>query len=559
MLLNHNFLILLSSLIYALLSIIFSYYSYPQEDALILFRYANNLAESGMITFNLYGELAEGGTDFLWLVILAIFKSLGIDTFVSTIIFSSISLAIISKIIIEEIAPNKNNYFYILILIIFLNIGQIVGASILGFSTLIFCTIGLLLYKYAYHQNMKAWVFLSIIFCLFRPEAVIFFIPTIFMVFQKDNIKSFLTHLLIIVIVGAAYFIWRYLYFSELLPLPLMVKQIGGELSLQRLFATISMFTSTLTISLVIPILIYIVQYRKEFFSLKNKNLYFFSIILIFAFLYIFSISTGYSSQNIFFRYFAPIYFIIFIMSVYSLSKIGSKLLIFSLILLTFGSIDNSNLINRILDIENRKISHPTYRAIYREFTEKSFRNHPLVQMGNSLGAIKNNKFTIMLTEAGAIPYLSNSKVIDMAGLNTKEYAKNPVTCEDFNNIKPDLIEIDVGIVSQFNYKAIVENESIPSCGFIDKDYLYEDDNVLDKDLLFLIDTYHNDLYDENHLNATVRVAAFNTLFCMKDNELYDEVFINKKSDQIFFLNSSNNIKNAVINSCNIDKHGYFN
>ena len=92
MLLNHNFLILLSSLIYALFSIIFSYYSYPQEDALILFRYANNLAESGMITFNLYGELAEGGTDFLWLVILAIFKSLGIDTFVSTIIFSSISL-----------------------------------------------------------------------------------------------------------------------------------------------------------------------------------------------------------------------------------------------------------------------------------------------------------------------------------------------------------------------------------------------------------------------------------------------------------------------------------
>ena len=97
---------------------------------------------------------------------------------------------------------------------------------------------------------------------------------------------------------------------------------------------------------------------------------------------------------------------------------------------------------------------------------------------------------------------------------------------EDFNNIKPDLIEIDVGIVSQFNYKAIVENESIPSCGFIDKDYLYEDDNVLDKDLLFLIDTYHNDLYDENHLNATVRVAAFNTLFCMKDNELYGSIII---------------------------------
>ena len=424
MLQSQNLLIFISFLVYFLFSLIFSFYSYPQEDALILFRYANNLAETGAISFNLHGEITEGGTDFLWLLVLAMFKLFGFDPFVSTIIFSSLSLAIILRIIIREIVPDKNIFFYIFILIIFLNIGQIIGASILGFSTLIFCCLGLILYRYAYRKNYNLWTTISVIFCLFRPEALIFFIPSIFIIFEKNKIKLLLIHLSIITLIGITYFICRYLYFGEFLPLPLMVKQIGGELSLSRFFATVSMFTSTLTISLIIPIFFYLFTDKNNFFSFKNEKLYFLIIITIFSIFYILSLSSGYSSQNIFFRYFAPIYFIVFIMSIFSLAKISNRLLILCITIIIFGSIDNSNLLNRVLKIENRNISNPTYK-LYSEFTENSYKNHPLVRIGNSIGMNEKSEIKIMLTEAGAIPYLSNSIILDMAGLNTKKYAKS--------------------------------------------------------------------------------------------------------------------------------------
>jgi hypothetical protein len=110
-------------------------------------------------------------------------------------------------------------------------------------------------------------------------------------------------------------------------------------------------------------------------------------------------------------------------MSVFSLAKISNRLIILCITIIIFGSIDNSNLLNRFLNIENRNISNPTYK-LYKEFTENSYKNHPLVKIGNSIGMNKKNDIKIMLTEAGAIPYLSNSIILDMVGLNTKKYAK---------------------------------------------------------------------------------------------------------------------------------------
>ena len=61
------------TLILFTVSICVGIYSYPQEDALILYRYVFNLVETGEITFNLYGERTEGATDFLWMIFLSIF------------------------------------------------------------------------------------------------------------------------------------------------------------------------------------------------------------------------------------------------------------------------------------------------------------------------------------------------------------------------------------------------------------------------------------------------------------------------------------------------------
>ena len=52
-------------------------------------------------------------------------------------------------------------------------------------------------------------------------------------------------------------------------------------------------------------------------------------------------------------------------------------------------------------------------------------------------------------------------------------------------------------------------------------------------------------------------VAPNNILFCLLKNENYQEVFFNKKSDQIYFVKNDNSY-NFLNKSCNIGKSGYF-
>ena len=166
------------TLILFTVSICVGIYSYPQEDALILYRYVFNLVETGEITFNLYGERTEGATDFLWMIFLSIFLyTLKVNPFITSSILSALSFYLIIKIFHEKINLNNNLLIYFIFGILLLNTGQITGASMYGFSTLVFCGLGLITYLYAYEGKLIKWSIFSIIFCLFRPEAVIFFLP----------------------------------------------------------------------------------------------------------------------------------------------------------------------------------------------------------------------------------------------------------------------------------------------------------------------------------------------------------------------------------------------
>ena len=44
----------------------------------------------------------------------------------------------------------------------------------------------------------------------------------------------------------------------------------------------------------------------------------------------------------------------------------------------------------------------------------------------------------------------------------------------------------------------------------------------------------------------------------MQDNDFYDLIFINKRSDQIYFINSSSDIRSTFEMSCEIKELGYF-
>ena len=555
---------LISSLIFFSLFILIGFYSYPQEDALILYRYSINFAETGQIVFNQNGLHTEGATDFLWMILLGFLVYFKIDTYVSTIILSTTCFYLALNIFYKDVYKSNDVFFYVLFCLLLLNMGQITGSSLYGFSTIVFCVIGLVVYQQAYKGNFFNWFISSVIFCLFRPEALIFFLPSIFLAYKTaselSQVKIFIKYFILVSIIGIIYFCWRYIYFENLLPLPLIVKQHGGELSLTRYFATISQLTSTLFIALVIPIIFFLLNSKKDFFSLNNNIFISFILVGMSCLIYVFSVSTGYQSQNIFFRYFAPIYFIVFLISMYCLIQLQkSKYIYFvCIVLIILGSFDNSNLLNRTFHIEKRNISNPTTN-IMQEFSKKSFANHPLLAVANSIKS--ENLKSIMVTEAGVLPFVTKFKTYDLVGLNTQKFAYKPLMCNDIEKIDPELIEIDVGPIHDvFNLSNLYANEDLPQCGIIDKNNIYDEISVVDKKLLTEIKNYkYFEDIDSSHKNASVYIAAQNVVFCINGNNNYSELFINQKSDQLYFIKNDNRkLKQSLLDSCSFEAKGYF-
>ncbi len=556
--LNRKYIFPLSfSILYFISCILWGLFQYPHEDVLILYRYVDIFAHHNIIAFNPNGPPVEGATDFLWMAILALFHKIGFDPFLTSQIINAISLFFILRFIFTDIIPEQPILIYTIIGVIFLNIGPIVASSILGFSSLTFCFLLLAIYIFAIKTDYLYWTTLSIIFCLLRPEAFIFFLPTILIIFYKtkaNNLSRFYKSFFTIVSIGIIYFLWRFWYFNEFLPTPIIVKSIGGETSITRYFARMSEVLSSFIIAQIIVIFIYVISNLRS--SIKGENKIFNLILVTFPFIliFIFMLSTGHASQNIFFRYFSPIYLALFIFTLLIINDLKSKkFLIYSIIFFIFlTSIDQSNLLNRTLDIENKKIANPSTK-LFKYFESEI---HPITHVGLSLEKYEND-LTLMLTEAGNIPFFSQKYSIDMAGLNTSSFAKEPVNCEHFISLKPDIIEIDVGPIDYFHYNEIINDKEMPSCGIVSKNEIFKDPTKIRVDKSFLIDRYKNDYFVENHKNATVAVAANNTLFCMNKSKNFDRIFFNKRSDQIYF-HKSEEISELLMTSCDLELKGYF-
>src|SRR5215831_2205455 len=66
---------------------------FPNEDALILFKYANNVALGRGVVYFAGGPHAEGATDFLWMLALAGARRAGVDVGVAAAILNALGAA----------------------------------------------------------------------------------------------------------------------------------------------------------------------------------------------------------------------------------------------------------------------------------------------------------------------------------------------------------------------------------------------------------------------------------------------------------------------------------
>jgi hypothetical protein len=220
-----NVCLIVSATVCCAALVIAPFFFQPIEDAAILYQYADNFARTGIISYIENGPRAEGGTDFLWLILLAAGDFLGIGAFPFTGWINAASAIGIGLLLVKVSGHRVSAANVAMVTLLPLAFPQ-VWAAIAGFSVFPFgFLIALCAYAFIRHQDtLLAGAMLLL--CLFRPDGIVFAAPLAAMrlIDGPDRIHIVKRQLTLFVLPGTIYFIWRWNYFGELLPLPFIVK-----------------------------------------------------------------------------------------------------------------------------------------------------------------------------------------------------------------------------------------------------------------------------------------------------------------------------------------------
>ena len=399
---------------------------HPFEDAAILMRYSINFAEGQGIRWNDDEEPVDGATDFLFMIIIGIFckagfsvehavRLLGLFSHYLTIFFIYFAIRKIFGL----------NPWLAMFSSLFFSVGPGLKYIEAGFGTPFFALFSCSTWYFANVYIMKQnklnaliFTFSELILGLIRPEGVFLsifmLISIIYMIGFKKSFNVIISFLVVFIIFGSIYFIWRWNYFSYPLPNPFYIKG-GGLLYVNSLIASIrnSIGLCNFSILFLLAGLLFRSTYKKSIFALIPITLF----ILIWIFL---SDLMNYAQR---FQYaIVPIALIswspIFIGMSEEWLKIkinGVNIMIklkFLLTILIFIAI--------VIYLQNR------------EYIQLSYQQDGRYDIGLFLSHYSNKRYKIALTEAGLIPLYSNWNVLDAKGLNDKYIAHHGEITESY-------------------------------------------------------------------------------------------------------------------------------
>ncbi len=218
---------LLAGLVVLLLAgmLVGPHYFLPAEDAIILHQYSRNLAETGAITFIAHGPHAEGATDFLWMVLLAGGFKVGVPPLPFTEVLNVVFLLGLGYLL-TKLSGSRATAVRVLLVAGALMLAPQMIAALEGFSVVPFALALTEVVFFLYRRRTTAAMVCALLLCLLRPDGVVFALPLLitFLPLQEDRIGYLKRGVLLFVLPGVAYFLWRWHYFGHLLPLPFLVK-----------------------------------------------------------------------------------------------------------------------------------------------------------------------------------------------------------------------------------------------------------------------------------------------------------------------------------------------
>lgn len=386
-------------------------YFLPAEDAVILFQYSRNLAEHGAITFLAGGPHVEGATDFGWMLLNALAIRCGIPPFWFCAIANVFSLSMLAVLLLR-LANKRLSLSRIFAIAGSAALFPQIFAAASGFAVLPDALLLTTMVFFAMRQKVALASISALVFCLFRPDGVVFAIPLLICLIleQEERGKSISVIGALFFVPGLIYFFWRWHYFGEMFPLPFLVKS-----DTQRwfgLFVVHSIRTSLpflVFVSIVLALLKFARNAQKPWLAL---------VLIAVPTLFYWTMRLDQNVGSRFF-YYLPLSAAIMLAVNWDFLQ-ANRVLVFRTALVSWLFL----------------FAMPLYREL-RTFRDEQFNS--VKQIAEALGGMPQHG-TIITSEAGFLPYFSDWRTYDAWGLNTPEFAHRFFQSSDVKSLGADLI-----------------------------------------------------------------------------------------------------------------------
>ncbi|HWM85423.1 MAG TPA: hypothetical protein VNO33_06280 [Kofleriaceae bacterium] len=419
---------------------------HPHEDAYILFRYVDNLVAGEGIAFNPGGPPTEGATDFLWMILLSVPVRLGVDVARAAVLLNAAGCALLAWVVARVwlLPARPGAVAHVAALVFAVCLPWLPGAQAAydGFSLQLYAGLIALLFWVWLHPSpraMTALPYLALAVGLFRPDGVLIgvgFAVTAVIAARRDRaaLRALLIHAGTAVLLGALYFAWRWWYFGELLPLPLYVKSQGGSLgwatNVRWMKEAVGPRPLLLTAGLLGAVLL----------AARHRDPLRAALALVPAGFLFAALASAQQAQNIEWRFQAPIHVLAMLVAM----RLGAALLE----LADRGwrpAPGAAGLSGRRAHVARALLALGAAAACLvalrpalvagKTLFPRDYMDTFAVRAGPAL-----DDATIVLTEAGRLPFWTAGAAFDMVGLNHAPTSRRPPTLESVAGLDPDVV-----------------------------------------------------------------------------------------------------------------------
>ncbi|MCL7452063.1 MAG: hypothetical protein M8467_03335 [Anaerolineae bacterium] len=482
-------LLLLALVVYSLLA---CYFWWVNDDAFISFRYAKNLASGYGLTYNPSATApVEGYSNYLWVLVAALFERLGMDVVLWIPLVSFVTGGGLLLLVWHVCrAWLRFDPWSTLAATLFLAafppyaVWATSGLETMPFAFCLFLTFFVLVLSTSPRSGLWAGL-AGLLVVLIRAEGVGWcLVVALCAVFSQARRKPhFWKHLavfLAIVLVGAAVQeIWRYSYYGDLIPTTFHVKGSLSGWTLQRGLSYVIVFYLTFVSSfLSLPGTLYLLRQRQRVFGGPIVIAYWAPN------LYAVLVGGDFMAMG---RFLVPALPFLALMIGFLTNEIRSRPMSYRNRVLV-GAVVCATIITGILSIWNLHIVPESVRsvfhfrrnaAVYRSETDQWLamrrNSRRWADVGTALAEYAAPGDSLVEGAIGNIGYYSNLTIYDTNGLVSREVAE--LTVEDSHALR---VQDNPPIVANLARRSPGHDKSVPRAFFLDREPTYIYATLLD-------------------------------------------------------------------------------